>query len=224
MKTNDIYQMVTDEIISLLETHTEKWNQPWIGFGVENMPAKNATTGKDYRGVNQFLLGLQLSRKGYFKNQWLTFNQAKSLGATVKKGEKSSPIIFSKPAYITKDDKFFPAEKVGDLTNEQQKAQGLKKIFVLKLYRVFNVAQTEGLKPDLYHVEPQEPLTEFEKDERAEKLMQSTDAIIEIKESNRACYNPVSDKIYLPLREQFKSTEPRVNERKKSIYKYKIKL
>lgn len=91
----------------------------------------------------------------------------------------------------------------------QQREAGIISIPVLKLYRVFNVAQTEGLDPALYEAEPQEPLQEFEKDERAENLIHSTGANIEITESNRAYYDPIIDKIRLPLREQFKGdTEP----------------
>ncbi len=209
MKQNDIYQAVTDQIINLLESHeTGGWKQPWIALGADNAPARNATTDKTYRGINQFLLGMTLVHRKYLKNQWLTFKQAKDQGATVKKGEKSSPIVFTKPSYVTKDNEFISADKVGELTKEQAQAQGLKKIFMLKLYRVFNVAQTEGLDPEFYHVEPQEPLPEFERNERAETLIHSTDAKIEIIESNEAFYNPTLDKIQLPLRAQFKGTEP----------------
>ena len=209
MKQNDIYQMVTDSVIELLENHElEGWKKPWIALGADNAPARNATTDKNYRGVNQFMLGMSLSRKGYLKNQWLTFKQAKDKGANIKKGEKSTPIVFSKPAYVGENNKFIPAEKMGEQTEEQIKAQGLKKIFMLKLYRVFNVAQTEGLDPHFYEVEPQEPLQDFEKDERAENLIKATNAEIEITESNRAYYDPANDKIKLPLREQFKGTQP----------------
>lgn len=209
MKQNDIYQAVTDKLIALLESHeASEWTKPWIALDADNSPAKNATSGKLYRGVNQFLLGMQLSNKGYLKNQWLTFRQAKEKGAKVKKGEKSSPIVFSKPAYVNEDKKFIPFDKIGELNKEQQAAQGLKKIFMLKLYRVFNVAQTEGLDPSFYEIKPQEPLQEFEKDERAENLIKSTNAEIEVKESNRAFYNPMQDKITLPLREQFRGTQP----------------
>lgn len=209
MKQQDIYQMVTNDIIKLLENHvSEGWKKPWIAMGADNAPAINATTGKVYRGINQFLLGMQLMHRKYLKNQWLTFKQARDLNAKVKKGEKSSPIIFTKPAYVTKDNDFIPLDKIGDLNKDQQKERGLKKIFMLKLYRVFNVVQTEGLAPEFYHVEPQEPLPEFEKNDRAEKLVFSTDAKIEIIESNEAFYNTTLDKIQLPLREQFKGTEP----------------
>ena len=64
MKQNDIYQMVTDSVIELLENHElEGWRKPWIALGADNAPARNATTDKTYRGVNQFLLGMSLALK-----------------------------------------------------------------------------------------------------------------------------------------------------------------
>ncbi|MDF1864412.1 MAG: zincin-like metallopeptidase domain-containing protein [Saprospiraceae bacterium] len=207
MKPNEIYQSVTDTIIDLLENHTQSWDRPWIALGQDNDYAKNAKSKKYYRGINQFLLGLQLTAKGYFKNQWLTFNQAKDMGGHIKKGEKSTPVIFYKTAYIDKDKKFHSKTKFERLNKAQQKELGLRKIPVLKLFRVFNVSQTEELNASFYEIEKQDLLNHFEKDDRAEKLIHSTDANIEIKESNEAFYNLLTDTITLPLREQFKSQE-----------------
>lgn len=204
MKTNEIYQTVTDTIIRLLETHLEDWKRPWVAFGQDGGYARNAVSGKHYRGVNQFLLSFMLMEKGYLKNTWLTFNQAKEKGGNIIKGEKSTPIVFYKTAYIDKDSKYHPKEKVSNMPQGQVDALELKPIPVLKLFRVFNISQTEGLDTSHYDVAPHEPLQEFEKDGRAEKLVFSTGADIEIVESNRAYYDPISDRIRLPLRSQFK--------------------
>lgn len=96
MKTNEIYQSVTDTIIDLLQSHQKEWNRPWISFGQDNDYARNITTGKYYRGVNQFLLSFMLMRKGFFKNTWLTFKQTQSLGGHVKKGESLRPSFFTR--------------------------------------------------------------------------------------------------------------------------------
>lgn len=209
MKTNEIYQTVTDTIIKLLENHLDDWQRPWISFGKDNDFARNATTGKYYRGVNQFLLSFMLMNGDYFKNSWLTFNQVKAKGGNVRKGEKAAPIVFYKTAFLDKDNKYYPKERVQEMPQGQIDALGLKSIPVLKLFRIFNVAQTEGLDEAYYEVTPQEPLQDFEKDERAEKLIYSTGADIEVTESDRAYYNPVTDKIRLPLREQFRgATQP----------------
>lgn len=209
MKTDEIYQTVTDTIIELLESQQENWNRPWIAFGQDNDFARNGSSGRYYRGINQFILSYKLMKKGYLKNAWMTFNQVREQGGNVLKGEKSSPIVFYKTAYLDQDKKYVPADKVQSMTPGQYQQSGIKSIPVLKLYRVFNVAQTQGLDPVHYEAIPHEPLQDFEKDDRAEQLIQATGAVIEITESNRAYYDRSADKIRLPLREQFKgNAEP----------------
>lgn len=209
MQANEIYQTVTDTIVELLESHQKDWDRPWIAFGQDNDYARNPSTGKYYRGVNQFLLSFMLMNKGFLNNTWLTFNQIKDMGGHVLKGEKSSPIVFYKKAYVKEGNEYVKADKAEGMTTEQYKAEGITSIPILKLYRVFNVAQTGGLDESLYSAPPQEPLQGFEKDACAEELIHSTGACIEITQSNRAYYNSAADKICLPLREQFRGeTEP----------------
>ncbi len=84
---NKVYKIITDQIIEKLEAGTVPWRMPWSSDG-----PKNLTSGKAYRGINILLLGSQ----GYANPYWLTFKQAKSLGGHVKKGAKSTPVVFWK--------------------------------------------------------------------------------------------------------------------------------
>lgn len=143
-------------------------------------------------------------KKDFLKNIWLTFFQAKQLGGNIKRGEKSSPIIFFKKTYQDEKNRYYSPEKVQSMSEAERQKRGIQQIPVIKLYHVFNVAQTEGLDEFYYEAEPTEPLHEFEKDDRAEALINATGADIEIVQSNRAYYNRSTDKIRLPLREQFK--------------------
>lgn len=209
MNLQDIYQSVTNTIIQLLEDHQESWNRPWVAFGQDGDFAKNALTGRYYRGINQLLLSIGIMQLGYFKNTWLTFNQVKEQGGFVLKGEKSLPVIFYKSAYIDDNKKYYDPEIVRQMKVDEWQSKGIKSVPILKLFHVFNVAQTQGLDPAFYEVIPQEPLKDFEKDLRAENLILSTGANVEIKESNRAYYDIAADKIVLPLREQFRGqSEP----------------
>lgn len=208
MKPNEIYESVTKTIIELLEDHQQTWERPWIAFGQDNDLARNPVTGQRYRGINQFLLSYRLMKKGYLKNTWMTFNQVKDKNGFIGKGEKSTPVLFFKTAYLDKNKKYIPPEAAQAMSHDQLKAQGIESVPVVKLFAVFNIAQTSGLKPEWYEVTPQEPLQPFEKDERAEALIRSTGADIEITQSNRAFYDRTKDKIVLPLREQFVGTEP----------------
>ena len=116
------YDRITKRIVELMEQGTVPWHKPWrVTTG---MP-RNLVTRKPYRGINVFLL----MAMGYESPHWLTFRQALQLGGSVKKGEKSSPVVFWKPMEV-KD------EQSGEV----------EKIPFLRLYHVFNVAQCEGLK------------------------------------------------------------------------------
>lgn len=204
MNNDAIYQTVTDTIIKLLETQLESWNRPWIAFGADNDYARNAQSKAYYKGINQFILSFMLLGMGYPKNAWLTFRQVEALGGRVIKGEKSSPVIFYKTGYVDKDNGFHSAEQVEKMPTQAQSEQGIKKVPILRLYHLFNVSQTEGLAPSFYEVTPMEPLCDMEKDDRAEALMVATNADIEIVKGNRASYDPIADKIRVPLREQFR--------------------
>ena len=80
-----VYEIVTEKITKLLESGVAPWRKPWTC----QTPA-NLITQKEYRGLNVFTLASQ----GFPSRFWLTFNQATNLGGKIRKGEKSSPVIF----------------------------------------------------------------------------------------------------------------------------------
>ncbi len=205
MKTQEIYQTVTDKIIALLEkVQSGDYQRAWVCLGADGLPARNATTQKMYRGVNQFLLSLTAEEFSYEKNTWLTYNQAKALNGNVKKGSKSEKIYFFKPLYIDKDNKKYKEEEVKKMSAGTYSALQIQKIPMLKGYSVFNISQVEGLPEEMYYVpENKVELPIFQRNEQAENLIKSTDANIEIRKSDKAYYSPMQDKITLPLREQF---------------------
>lgn len=85
-KRNEIVQ----SILGYIEQHPTNWLSGWVSLGVP----QNGLTNSNYRGLNALYLWLIGKQQGYTDNRWVTFNQAKELGASVKKGEKSSPILF----------------------------------------------------------------------------------------------------------------------------------
>src|SRR3712207_5901237 len=90
----DAYEAVTDEIIGALEKGTVPWRRPWQGVA-DGLPLSLAS-GKPYRGVNVFILGMAAAASGYSSPYWLTFNQARKLGGNVRRGERSRLVVFWK--------------------------------------------------------------------------------------------------------------------------------
>ena len=85
------YEVITDRVIEKLEAGTVPWCKPW--HGAVGMP-KNLVSGKQYRGINVFLLRCL----GYESPYFLTFKQSKKLGGHVRKGEKGCPVVC--PEYL----------------------------------------------------------------------------------------------------------------------------
>ena len=203
MKPQDIYDHVTNLIISLLEDHQETWDKPWLSLDCENEPPHNPLTPHYYSGINMFILSLYMNAMGYPKNTWATYRQIQKAGGHVNKGEKSISVIFYKSLYKDKDGNAVKAQDVCNASSRDLKDNGVEFIPMLKTFRVFNLAQTSGLADKFYEVSPKHMLEHWEKNEAAENLILATKAKIEIKHSNRAYYDRTADKIVLPLREQF---------------------
>jgi antirestriction protein ArdC len=183
----DLYQEVTNKILTLLDQGVPPWRQPITTADGPGMPTSFGTK-KPYRGINLFLLAITSWAHDYGSNYWLTFNQAKQQGAKVRKGEKGSLVLFWKQ-HATKD-----RESGEDVT-----------IPVLRHYVVFNADQVEGLpKAEATPAEPREFLP-IEDASRIVKGYQDPPAIEQ--RGNRACYFPASDRVEIadPLR--FESTE-----------------
>jgi len=82
----DVYQIVTDKIVAMLETGVVPWRRPWTSAGLP----RNLVSKKRYRGLKCFLL----SASKYVSPFWLTIRQANELGGHVRKGEESTLIVY----------------------------------------------------------------------------------------------------------------------------------
>ena len=96
MAKRDIKNEITTKIIDLIETHGSDWVKPFGGLC--GAPV-NALTGKSYRGMNSFWLGLQ------GQTYWATYKQWQELGAQVLKGSKASGIAVPMPIKDKETDK-----------------------------------------------------------------------------------------------------------------------
>ncbi len=186
----DLYQEVTDRILDLLESGTVPWRHPIKRpAGGDGIP-KNLDSGRNYRGVNVFLLALTSWAKGYESAYWLTFKQARKQGGHVKKGEKSSLVVFWKMV-----------EKRDKITKEEIT------IPVLRHYNVFNAAQCENIQPpDAYEPDPNaEPFIPLD---AAERIVAGYDGGPKIEISGgAACYQPTVDTVRIAKPSQFDTRE-----------------
>ncbi|USA60153.1 zincin-like metallopeptidase domain-containing protein [Qipengyuania citrea] len=172
---------ITQEIIARLESGTKPWIKPWRGVPVSR-PLR--ACGIPYRGMNVFWLWMVADMCGYASPFWMTYNQAKELGAQVRKGEKSTIAIFYKS--YTKE---VEAPDTGEKTDESR--------LVLKAYPVFNADQVEGL-PERFH--PAATLEVVEPEGRQAELDSFFARIPAVlrQQGDEAYYEPVADRVTMP--------------------------
>ncbi|MDR3413272.1 MAG: zincin-like metallopeptidase domain-containing protein [Formivibrio sp.] len=168
------YDRITERIVSLLEQGTVPWHKPWqVTTGLP----RNLVTKRPYRGINTFLL----MAMGYESPQWLTFRQAIQLGGSVKKGEKSCPVVFWKSMEVT------------------NKTSGeVEKIPFLRLYHVFNSVQCEGLKNV-----PATDETAFAVAKPAEIVAKMPQPPVIKHGMREAFYSPPDDTVGMPEKKRF---------------------
>lgn len=184
----DVYSIITERMIALLEAGTAPWRKTWRGGDNPH----NLISRKPYRGVNTLLLGSTSFASPY----WLTFNQVQQLGGRVKKGAKSELVIFWK---------FFDGQKQTDDGQSSDERTSKRRPPILRYYRVFNVEQTEGLEKHLPPSTEQQPFTPIETAARIVEAMPQRPPIQHIDPS--AYYAPARDFVNLPRPEAFDTPE-----------------
>lgn len=175
----DIYAAVTDRIVSQLEQGIIPWHKPWTGV---QSGAISGTTGKPYSLLNQMLLGKS--------GEWYTFNQIQKLGGKIRKGEKSSMVVFWKQ---------IPIKETNPDTGKEEQHM----VPMLRYFNVFHVDQCEGIEPKTVDHEP----IDLASDEAADAIIQDyltrCGVTLEHVAGDEAYYSPGRDIVRLPLREQF---------------------
>jgi antirestriction protein ArdC len=145
---------------------------------------RNASTGRQYSGINVLILWGAVIQQGSPTQHWLTFRQALSLGGNVRKGERGTTVVYADR--FTLDDEKRRARETGEDANS---------IPFLKRFTVFNAAQCEGLPDDIAVEAPPPPPGLIEP--RVEALIKATGIDFRIG-GNRAFYVPALDYVQVP--------------------------
>ena len=179
------YKVITDKILEKLEQGTVPWHQPW-----STEMSKNLVSKKEYRGINVFLLGSM----GYANPYWLTYKQADQLGGHVRRGEKSTPVVFWK----------WMEKNTADLNEDGEPR--VKSYPVLRYYKVFNLDQCDEIPVE--KIPALETRQDFHPIQEAEAVVRDMPHAPKIDHKSRqALYRPSTDSIEMPPGELFGSDE-----------------
>ena len=173
------------------------WQKPWqahVG------PPRNGVSGRFYRGLNVFTL----SHEGFDSPWWFTPRQVNGLDGHIRKGEHVSWVNFSKP--------WFPeAERMDASETDDGASDKVRRVFILRAYRVVNVDQCEGPGIDAFRARhPAERPDEKHNDPIAgcDRIVADMPQRPGIRHGgDKALYRPWTDVVHMPRREAFVSSE-----------------
>ena len=189
----DAYQLITDAMLALIEAGTCPWRKTWRGTDGDN-GAISMSSGKPYSGINPWILALTAMSKGFTSRHWGTFKAIQANGGKVRKGEKSTAVVFWK--WIKTEDKDTGEEKV---------------IPFLRYFRVFNAEQAEwadGLPEAFQPLDLTDEVDEFDPIEQAEAIAAGylegrNPPSFANDGRDSAFYRPSTDSVSMPERSAF---------------------
>jgi antirestriction protein ArdC len=188
----DLYQSVTDRIVSIIERGDGEWRMPWhTDPGSPSIAMPVNVTGRAYRGINVPLLWATAETFGYASPIWATYKQWQERGAQVRRGEKSTIVVFWKSVDIAKP---------GDEDDETETERHL----IARAFCVFNAAQVDGFEPK--SVARKGELPESRRIDAAEAFFRKLGSIVR-HGGNRAFYSVAGDFVQMPEFGQFKNVE-----------------
>lgn len=183
-------------IVRMLEEGTAPWQKPWTP--AENLAPRNPLSGTVYKGVNR----LHLAVSGYEDPRWMTLKQANEAGYRIKAGSRSTPVVYYQ--FSQERDKLDKnGQPVLDADGKQVRETVPLERPVMRMAHVFNAEQVEGFpaleKKDLdFAWNPQE---------KAERVLSNSGAVIRYDQTDRAFYRPRTDEIHLPPQNSFDTAD-----------------
>ena len=195
-------RLMVEELLKCIESNSSEWESGWYKYA--STPV-NGKTSKNYNGINALWLYVLGRRRKYTDPRWVTFRQAKELGASVNAGEKSTNVFYWN-WYDKATKKPFEEETVKGLSSEEKRKYIDENVRpILKYYSVFNAEQCENF--------PELPPSEMPEEEQArrneaiERIISQSAAPVLSDGGNRAYYSPGDDSIHLPEIKQFKTID-----------------
>lgn len=196
-KAKPYHEQVAEKLIQQLEQGTSPFQKPWKP-GQQLLPY-NALSGRRYRGANV----LNLAMQGRADPRWVTYDQATKMGGQVRRGEKSTMVRYwqfeeNVPRLDARGNPLIgPDGQVLTTTVPLEKPRAFSAF-------VFNGEQIDNMPP----LPERATITEeWERNERAEKIIAASGATIKHVNGDRAMYHPGRDEIVLPERGQFETAE-----------------
>ncbi len=214
----DVRQSVTDRIIAMLEKGGNVFRERWTRAASRGMP-RNGKTGAPYHGANVLLLWDEAIAQGYSSNVWMTYKQAASLGAQVRKGERAVVCAhFERKSGKASPDAADDTPGTPGRDKEKQEAQegeggeggeaGTpgRSFLLCTPFWVFNIAQIDGLPAAFIDAHCHSPAPPYPPAEMAMRILAGSNAQIRYG-FEQAMYVLALDQIRLPWPRRFTNAQ-----------------
>ena len=224
-KALDLFaDMMIERIQSL--SGKDGWKKPWFTEGALQWP-KNLN-GREYNGMNAFMLLLHCEKEGYKIPRFCTFDRIQLFNkagkkdeeqkprVSVLKGEHSFPVMLTTFTVVNKETKeHIKWEDYKQLSQEEREKYNVYP--KLQTYHVFNVAQTnlKEVRPEFWEkLEQEYSMPKVEKDEQfafepMDRMIADNRWICPIKPmfGDSAYFSISKNEIVMPEKRQFKDGE-----------------
>lgn len=217
--------LFAEMMIEKIESIQGDWRKPWFTEGALQWPRN--LSGREYNGMNAFMLLLHCEKEGYTIPRFCTFDCVQRLNkpgkdgqelprVSVLRGEKSFPVMLTTFTCIHKETKekikYDDYKKLSDKEKEEYNVYPKMQVF-----RVFNVAQTnlKEARPEMWEKLEQEnghpKIGNGEQFSFAPVDMMIKDNLwicpIKPMHQDQAYYSISKNEIVVPEKEQFKDGE-----------------
>lgn len=184
----DLREKITQSIIDLIERGVAKGLDPLGGLPKLGMPI-NASTGKEYNGVNIVALWTAASERNYLHNDWLTYRQAEAMGAQVRKG--ASGVCGAYYKSVKRKDGATVS------TDDERDCKAQTRLIMLPFF-VFNRAEIDNLPS---RADAQREVTPTA---QAEELIKASGAVFKFTDT-RGLYRDETDEIFIAPAHEYKN-------------------
>lgn len=224
MKETDINKWAT-LMIEKIESINKDWRKPWFTEGALQWPRN--LSGREYNGMNAFMLMLHCEKEGYKIPRFCTFDCVQRMNkpgkdgqelprVSVLRGEKSFPVMLTTFTCIHKETK--EKIKYDDYKNLSEDEKKEYNVYPrMQVFRVFNVQQTNlrEARPELWEkLEKENDRPEVKAGEQfdfepVDRMISENLWICPIRPMHQdsAYYSITKNEIVVPEKRQFKDGE-----------------
>ena len=141
----DGHERITARILEpMAKASAAGWQKPSIATRQNTLQPMNAGTMREYRDVNLLMLSAAAEINSHQDGRWASFRQWQQIGAQVRRGEKGTPVVFTKELPPRGGNAATGGPISGQFEESAAEATGAGTYLLAKTSTIFNTAEVEG--------------------------------------------------------------------------------